>query len=203
MSNRREQFIQVARSEAHPAPHGQVSDLVVDANGHRAGWKRLQQYFDEAVAGWSSTKWNEFGEIQLPSGKRRIRFLQGVQVPGFRVPQGVSKPSGVSWCGIFATWCLRQAGYEVQWHSGIGPRGANVTFVNQTTGFRVGDIIVIRGGEVHHAIVAELPSIYDETPTGARDTSIVTVNGNSLNQSIRIHSEYTLKDVAYYYSVPD
>lgn len=76
MSNRREEFIQVARSEAHPAPHGQVSDLVVDAKGHRAGWKRLQQYFDEAVAGWSSTKWNAFGEIQWPSGKQRIRFLQ-------------------------------------------------------------------------------------------------------------------------------
>ena len=91
----------------------------------------------------------------------------------------------------------------MQWVSGTGPRNNGVKLVNEKTGFQVGDIIVIRGGEVHHAIMAELPSVYDIEEGGSLDTSIITVNGNSTNQSIRIHNEYKLSDVAYYYTFPD
>ena len=72
--------------------------------------------------------------------------------------------------------------------------------VNSQIGIQLGDIIVILGAEVHHAIVVELPSVYDLDEGGNLDTSITTVNGNSTNQSIRIHNEYKLSDVWYYYT---
>ena len=200
----REKIVQIAREEASPLPFGKVSDLVVDADGNRAGWKRLQQYFDEAVEGWNSSKWTERGEIRIGGEGIKLSNLQGIQRPGLRVIQGKSKPSGVSWCGIFASWVYRQAGLDqVKWVNGQGISHNGVKLVNEKTGFQAGDTIVIRGGEVHHAIVAEMPSCYDQDDNGNLDTSIVTINGNSTNQSIRIHSEYKLSDVAYFYKVPE
>ena len=204
MSAIREKIVQIAREEASPPPFGKVSDLELDADGNRAGWKRLKQYFDEAVEGWNPRKWQGRGSIKFGKDDIKLTNLEGVQKPRLRVIQGDSKPSGVSWCGIFAAWVWRQAGLDqVQWVSGTGPRNNGVKLVNEKTGFQVGDIIVIRGGDVHHAIVAELPSVYDLEEGGSLDTSIITVNGNSTNQSIRIHNEYKLSVVAYYYTFPD
>lgn len=204
MSAIREKIVQIAREEASPPPRGKVSDLDLDGEGNRAGWKRLKQYFDEAVEGWNPGKWTAHGSIRFGKDAIKLTNLEGVQKPGLRVIQGDSKPSGVSWCGIFATWVWRQAGLDqATWVQGLGVRNNGVTLVNAKTGFQVGDIIVIRGAEVHHAIVAELPSVYDLDEGGSLDTSIITVNGNSLNQSIRIHNEYKLSDVAYFYTFPD
>lgn len=199
MSRIREEIVRIAREEATPAPHGKVSDLVKDTEGRRAGWQRLKQYFDEAVVGWNESKWSNRGSIKVNGQPVKLTNLDGVQKPGLRVMQGDSNPAGVSWCGIFAIWVWRQAGLtSAQW--GYGPTGNGVKMVNATTGFQVGDIIVIRSGLVHHAIVAEMPSVYDQDDKGNLDTSIVTVNGNSTYQSIRVHSEYRLRDVAYYYT---
>ena len=208
MSTLRDKIVEIAREEASPPPFGKVSDLVLDSEGNRAGWQRLKQYFDEAVEGWASdpNKCSGRGEIKLLTAPKltTISFLDGIKKPMDRVPQGKSKLSGVSWCGIFATWVLRQAGLnKTKWVADRGIRGNGVELVNLTKGFQVGDVIVIRGGEVHHAIVAELPSIYDEDTAGNPDTTIVTVNGNSTNQSIRVHGEYKLSDVAYFYRVPE
>ena len=204
MSLIRDEIVRIARAEATPAPHGKVSDLVRDGEGRRAGWQHLKKYFDDAVAGWSESKWSDRGSIKIGEQAVKLTNLEGIQKPGLRVIQGASKPSGVSWCGIFATWVWRQAGLKaVVWHQGLGPRGNGVTIVNKTTGFQRGDIIVIRSGEVHHAIVAEMPSVYDVDTEGNPDKTIVTVNGNSTYQSIRVHSEYRLQDVAYYYTFPD
>lgn len=208
MSTLRERIVEIAREEASPPPFGKVSDLVLDGEGNRAGWQRLKQYFDEAVEGWSldPNKWSGRGQVKLPTASNltMISFMDGIKKPMYRVPQGKSKLSGVSWCGIFATWVLRQAGVmNARWIADRGIRGDGVSMVNETKGFQIGDIIVIRSGEIHHAIVAEMPSIYDQDAAGNLDTTIVTVNGNSTNQSIRIHSEYKLSDVAYFYRVPD
>jgi hypothetical protein len=208
MSALREKIVEIAREEASPPPHGKVSDLVLDGNGHRAGWPRLKQYFDEAVEGWLANprQWEGRGEIKLTpsSPTSTILYLDGIRKPLHRVPQGTSKISGISWCGIFATWVLQQAGLKkAKWVNSVGISGNGVSRVDGRDGIQVGDVIVIRGGEVHHAIVAELPSIYDEDAVGNLDTSIVTINGNSTNQSIRIHSEYRLQDVSYFYKVPD
>lgn len=203
MSAIREKFVQIAREEASPPPFGKVSDLDLDADGNRAGWKRLKQYFDETVEGWNSGKWLDRGSIRFGKDTFQLTNLQGVQRPRMRVIQGKSKPSGVSWCGIFATWVWRQAGLEnAQWAAGFGVKNNDVKRVAGRAGLQVGDIMVVYGAEVHHAIVAELPSVYDLDDGGTPDTSIITVNGNSTNQSIRIHNEYKLSNVAYYYTFP-
>jgi len=207
MPSIREEVIRIAREEATPVPNGKVSDLVV-IDGKRAGWERLKSYFDQAVSGWTPNHWLARGKITLLSGaEKEIGFLQGVQTPGFRVPQGKSKPSGVSWCGIFAAWVYLKAGLEAKWLMGDGIVGSKVERINIADGLQQGDVIVIKPSknlkpgelpEVHHAIVVELPSVYD-----GGDTSIVTVNGNSRNQSIELHSRFSMSDVWYYYKIKD
>ena len=75
--------------------------------------------------------------------------------------QGVNK---LSWCGLFATWVLQQAGARVNWVLGKGvcwqlPRTANP---------QPGDLIYIDQPYQHHAIVARVE----------RDT-VFTIDGNS------------------------
>ena len=111
--------------------------------------------------------------------------LDGVKVPGKRVPQGPSKPSGVSWCGIFATWCWIKAGKQTKWVLGVGP--SNATRVSGNQGIQVGDICVQSGGEIHHFIPVEING--DE---------IQGVNGNSSYQSILL-KPMKRATIAYYY----
>lgn len=198
MSSIRSKIIETAIAEAMPFPYGKVSDCVRDASGKRAGWESLKNYFDDAILGWTEAHWAERGEILVNGENKEIVYLQGVQVPNYRVPQGKTKPSGVSWCGIFATWVLRKAGlHDTQWVVGAGIRGSKVRTVMDTKGFNVGDVIVINGAEVHHAIVAEMPDYY------LGDTSMKTINGNSGAQSIEVHRKYSAKQVGYYYQIVD
>lgn len=193
METIREKIVRIALEEATPAPFGKVSDLVTDGTGKRAGWERLKNYFDVAC-GWTEQHWQIRGKIT--ASEKEITYLQGVQIPNFRVPQPETKPSGVSWCGIFATWVWIKAGLQVKWgFSGI--TGAKVKLTPGKVGIQPGDVIVMNGLEVHHSIVIEMPSIYDN------DNSILTVNGNSGAQSIEKHSKFMLNQVAYYYKVLD
>lgn len=198
MSSIRDKIIEAGVQEAVPPPYGKVSDWVRDAEGNRAGWRILKSYFDEAVSGWSEQSWKIRGEITLSSGERKtITNLQGVQIPTYRMPQK-SKPSGASWCGIFAAWVLRKAGLHVFWEVGMGISGPKVVKVPGNQGFARGDVLVFKGGEVHHAIfMDENHNIY------GGDGSIGTINGNSDFQSIIIHSRYFPKDVWYYYKILD
>lgn len=197
MSSVRDQIIRVGVEEASPRPYGKVSDMVRDGSGRRAGWEVLKSYFDEAVEGWTPQHWQGRGDILVGTEWKNISNLEGVQVPTYRVPQP-SKPSGVSWCGIFASWVLRKAGLDdVKWVVGAGIVSKKVKQVAGNEGFSVGDVIVIQGGEVHHAIVAGMPDIYEG------DGSLETINGNSGSQSIEIHSRYFPKNVWYYYKVLD
>lgn len=197
MSAIRNKIIETGVAEATPLPYGKVSDLKTDSNGRRAGWETLKNYFDEAVQGWTPGHWEGSGKILIGAEWRQITNLQGVQIPNYRVPQ-LSKPSGVSWCGIFATWVLRKAGmHDVKWVVGSGIVGSKVKTVMGNVGFTVGDVVVFRGAEVHHAIVSEMPSYY------CGDNSLQTINGNSGPQSIEIHRKYSAKNVGYYYKVLD
>ena len=196
MSSIRSKIMEIAIQEAAP-PYGKVSDLVRDAEGNRAGWRILKSYFDDAVQGWTESKWADGGQILYNGHWRKIKNIEGVQVPGYRVPQP-SKPSGVSWCGIFATWVLRRAGLEAKWVVGAGIVGDKVKLTSGSEGFMPGDVIVINGAEVHHAVViSENHKIYDG------DGSIDTVNGNADQQSILRHSRYTRGQVWYYYKILD
>ena len=163
------------------AANGIVSDLdttteILSWGGTRTirkGWKNLKGFFDQGVAGWTEQHWKAPG------------YLDGVKVPGKRVPQGPSKPSGVSWCGIFATWCWIKAGKQTKWVLGVGP--SNATRVSGNQGIQVGDICVQSGGEIHHFIPVEING--DE---------IQGVNGNSSYQSILL-KPMKRATIAYYY----
>lgn len=198
MSSIRSKIIETAVAEATPKPYGKVSDYVRDASGRRAGWERLKNYFDDGVQGWTEKHWQARGQILVGGSWVNITYLQGVQTPTYRVPQP-SKPSGVSWCGIFAAWVLRKSGMDdVRWVVGAGIVGKQIKQVAGNEGYSVGDVIVIKGAEVHHAIVSgENLTIYDG------DGSIETINGNSDAQSIKIHSYYYPKQVWYYYKILD
>jgi hypothetical protein len=193
----RDKIIQIATAEATPQPYGKVSDLKTDLQGRRTGWESLKSYFDDTVQGWTQQKWEGRGEILVGGSWRKITYLDGVQIPNYRVPQP-NKPSGVSWCGIFATWVLKKAGLtDAQWVVNKGIVSSKVRLVIQTTGFTVGDVVVFRGAEVHHSIVSEMPAYY------CGDDTLQTINGNSGAQSIEMHRKYRAQNVAYYYKVID
>lgn len=163
------------------AQHGIVSDLdtvseTLSWGGTRTirkGWKNYKAFFDEAVSGWTENHWKVPG------------FLDGVKVPGKRVPQGPSKPSGISWCGIFATWCWVKAGKQTKWVAGVGP--TNATRISGNSGIQIGDICVQSGSEVHHFVAVDF-----------NGDTIQGVNGNSDYQSILL-KPMARGSVIYYY----
>jgi len=171
----RSKIISVAKDMATPPP-GKVSDLVTKVDPQsgrtvRAGWEYLKDFFDLAVSGWQPTHW------------KSPEILAGVQIPGKRIPQ--PGRSGISWCGIFATWVLIKAGLPVKW--GLG-KGINLPILADK-GMQPGDVLVMKGGTVHHCI-----AISDDGAT------MMTVNGNSDNQSILI-KPVQKSSIAYYYKV--
>jgi hypothetical protein len=137
----------------------------------RRGWKNYKEFFDVAVAGWTENHWKAPG------------YLDGVKLPGKRVPQ--PGRAGVSWCGIFATWCWIKAGKQTKWVAGVGPSGA--TRIAGNAGIQIGDICVQSGTEVHHFVAIE--------PGGP---TFQGVNGNSDWQSILI-KPMSLPSVQYFY----
>ncbi len=160
LSALRTRIIQIATAQAIPPP-GKVSDRITipDPQTHRivrAGWRQLKNYFDVAIANWSPQVW------KIPG------YLDGVQIPGKRVPQPGT--SGIQWCGIFATWVLIQAGMKVRWILGPGLT-LKPTYGNDA---HPGDVCLKKGSTRHHFIV-----ITDSDP-------MLTVNGNSDFQSILI-----------------
>ncbi len=196
MKSIRQNIVEIAKGEAVPSPFGKVSDSKTDENGNRAGWQVLKDYFEKACK-WNDSHWKGRGKIKVGGAGDwiDIGFLDGIKKPKYRIPQGGNKPSGISWCGIFATWCLIKAGLDVQWINGQGIVGERVTRIGGNRGFKEGDIVVIQGGEVHHAIVSEL---YEEA------NYMQTVNGNSsFDQRIEIHSQYSPERVWYYYKISD
>ncbi|MFC5607338.1 peptidoglycan-binding domain-containing protein [Variovorax soli] len=178
LSPLRRRICELALADALPQPA--VSDLITameDGTRVRAGWRRLKQYFDEGVKGWTENHWKDKAT------------LDGVRIPGKRIPQGVGadgKPRGISWCGIFATWVVRSAGVETKWTSGVGPSGLKLRANREC---KPGDICVMKGSEVHHFI-----------PVSIDGDNMVTVNGNSDNQAVLVKTR-PLSCLAYYYSV--
>lgn len=172
LSPLRQKILQIGMGEA--VPESAVSDLKTVRDGNevvRAGWKRLKQYFDEGVQGWNEQKWKDKATYD------------GVRIPGRRIPQ--QGTSGISWCGIFATWVARTAGADTQWRYGAGPSNLKLNFGRNC---RPGDIAVI-AKDVHHFIVAS--PLADE---------ILTINGNSDYQSILVKPR-PLSSIVYFYSV--
>jgi hypothetical protein len=208
----RNKLVEIAKMEAMPPEFGKVSDNVVDADGNRAGWRSLKDYFEKAC-GWTDKEWQGFGYLYVGSatdkttmnnnflqhgkpGWKRIQFIDGIKKPKYRIPQAQSKPTGISWCGIFATWVWRQAGLNVRWVNGQGIVGSNVKRVFGNKGFSIGDVVILNSQEVHHCLVSALPNPGSD--------SIETVNGNSRHdQRIETHNRWLARNVAYYYKILD
>lgn len=162
------------------APKGIVSDLdttveTLSWGGTRTirrGWRNYKAFFDEAVAGWTEGHWSVKANID------------GVKVPGKRIPQGGG--DGVSWCGIFATWCWVKAGKQTEWMMGVGPTMSQR--VTGRDGIQVGDICVQANAKVHHFVAIDVsdPNV------------IIGVNGNSDWQSILV-KPMARSTIAYHY----
>lgn len=163
------------------AAHGIVSDYdtiqeTLSWGGNRTirrGWKNYKEFFDVAVTGWTENHWKAPG------------YLDGVKVPGKRVPVMPGSASGISWCGIFATWCWIKAGKNTKWTAGIGPTNAKKVAGNKA--IQPGDICVQYGSEVHHFVAVAV-----------NGNTVEGIHGNSTAQSI-LAKPVNLTTVNYYY----
>jgi hypothetical protein len=96
------------------------------------------------------------------------------------IAQGTDK---LSWCGLFATWVLQQAGADVNWVLGKGvcyqlPRTSNP---------QPGDLAYIDQPYQHHAIV-----------TGMQGAEIQTIDGNSTGGVVAINERPRSAFTAFY-----
>lgn len=170
---------QIAMAEASPQPYGKVNDASFqpgEGQTVRFGWRRLKEYF-EVAAKFKEQHW------KIPG------YLDGVKIRGKRIPQ--PGQSGVSWCGIFATYVWIKAGVpDIRWAM-PGVAGPNVKKIAGSAGIGIGDIAVEKGSLVHHCIV-----------TAINGTSVETVNGNSDYQGITIKNK-PISNISYFYTVQD
>src|SRR5581483_11819503 len=134
-------------------------------NGFKKGWARLKQYFDEAT---------DWGPDSFAKG---ASVKNGIQLAG-------QNPPGGEWCGIFATWCVKQAGVSAQWVWGRGP---SLVAHYDKQNVQPGDIGVIAHNQ-HHFIIVK------------RDgNSIWTVSGNSYWHSIARDGARQVSDLVCYF----
>ena len=139
----REDILRIARGEM-----GKVSDNLnytggaqeEDSSGKkrpvRHGWRTLQRYLTEALENppnWGTKLTRKYTVMkyaskdvtpdQIEKNTVEITPLDAVKFAYLRVPTGSKLPDGrwhgIHWCGIFATWVLRQAGIRAIW--GIDP----------------------------------------------------------------------------------
>lgn len=119
----------------------------------------------------------EFAKAEIDSTDRD-KYCAGV---GLRPPF-----KGLSWCGIFALWCLRQAGLTVfNWRLGVGfvlPLGLKLTKTPQP-----GDILVLKK-YWHHGIVEKV-----------ENGIVYSIDGNLSNKVQR--KARPINTIDYFYSI--
>jgi hypothetical protein len=148
---------------------GAVSDIG-GQHGFKKGWEHLKRYFDEG---------SDWGPDCFAMGKA---VKDGIQLAG-------RNPPGGEWCGIFASWCCVQAGVDVRWKFGIGPRPLSAKY--DVKNIAPGDIGVIPRF-VHHFVIA------------ARNGDTLTcVNGNSTNHGITVSTRHVSELCYYYQPIPE
>ena len=170
-------IIKVAEAEALPPPYGKVNDfqrIYKDGKitNERFGWERLKEYVTVA-ARFTEQHW------RIPG------YLDGVRLNNKRIPPGIH------WCGIFATWVWITAGIPGVYWAMPGVAGPNVKKVWGSEGIGKGDIGVLKGGLVHHFIVADI-----------NGKTMKTINGNSMYQGITIKNNNT-DEISAYYTIED
>ncbi len=174
-------IVRIATEEATPTPYGKVNDARSEpgeGQNVRFGWRRLKEYFDVACK-FTDRHW------KIPG------YLDGVKIKNKRIPQ--PGQSGISWCGVFATYIWIKSGVPgISWEFGVGVQGPNVKKMAGSKGIAPGDIAVLKGGLVHHCIVSRFDG----------EKSIETINGNSDFQGITIKKN-NLTEISYYYTMQD
>ncbi len=176
---------------------GKVSNAHIDPKTkERRGWRELWDIFHSAGIPVESESEYEsrkaLPKFTLPAGGK-IPFDQFKYVKG-------TKPGGIPWCGIFATWALNQAGFNVMWrlNKGICEGNGTPLPVLSPHGVTIGDVCIVadtseqvsvrdRGADIrfyeqflsHHIIVASHPS-----PHG----NIDVIEGNFPHQTQGAHS---------------
>lgn len=187
--------------------------IVGDAPGarERRRWERLKTYFDESLK--TPIAWQVKPNPGLPmkytdkagTTHQLGQMLDGVRLANRRVPQS-NKPEvkdgkefwrGISWCGIFANWVWGGAGLGTKWQLGVGPSGGTAR-IEPSANFSAlmpGDMVVKKGGEVHHALVSRV------RPGGKE---FETIDGNTaeagVDQTVARHM-IRLEEVRYFYSM--
>jgi hypothetical protein len=91
----------------------------------------------------------------------------------------------VSWCGIFAAWSMKQAGYDINWQLGDGIRPPLAT----TSDPKPGDIIYLGGENHHYGIIERIEG----------DT-LYTIDGNSIGGKVA-RNKRSKKDVRLFFDV--
>lgn len=125
----------------------------------------------------------------------RLTQLEGVQCVNMRVPLHGQLPNGdwngLHWCGIFATWVLRQAGVQVKWINIKGITEQSSGQVAKEFGgksIQPGDVCVIAKNS-HHFIITDV--------TG---NSLKTIAGNSFFQEVA-HEDHSVSEIVATYRI--
>ena len=128
-------------------------------DGRKVGADRLKTYYRETVPGYTPEVYDK-----------------GIETPGWW-PGGSTAHEQVgawSWCGIFATWAIRQVTGIGGWAG--GPLGFSL-FIGDPKLAQKGDLLYKKGGLQHRCIVV------------ANDgANVTTVNGNGKAQAIHVQT---------------
>jgi Putative peptidoglycan binding domain len=158
-----------ARSEGEEAARSAIVSIalgevgkVLDTDrgdGKKVGAERLRTYYRETVPDYTP-------EI----------YDKGIDTPGWYPggTQAKEQRGAWSWCGIYATWAIRQVTGVGGWAG--GPLGFPV-WVGDPKLAQKGDLLYKKGGLQHRCIVV------------ANDgTNVTTVNGNGVAQAIHVQT---------------
>lgn len=182
-----------------------VGTVRSDVGNTRVGWDKLMKFYEvwPKINEPLQRQFNQYKDKVMSNnselGNRDLiekdwLYLAQVMSPNSEVRVGErdlkgSKPKQ-HWCGVFATYVLREAGRacgcgwkDVQWGRGAegGPflHGKKLKPIGITPNNlpKIGDIVVIRN-IIHHCIVVDVE--------GNLGMNFATVNGNSDNQGITL-----------------
>lgn len=157
----RDEGEEAARSAIVSIALGEVGKVLDTdrGDGKKVGAERLRTYYRETVPDYSPEVYDK-----------------GIDTPGW-FPGGTQpkeQRGAWSWCGIYATWAIRQVTGAGGWAG--GPLGFPV-WVGDPKLAQKGDLLYKKGGLQHRCIVV------------ANDgTNVTTVNGNGVAQAIHVQT---------------
>jgi peptidoglycan hydrolase-like protein with peptidoglycan-binding domain len=134
----------------------------------RVGWDRLAEYFNTSFGG----AWKDMDLIKHRRGGQQLKH--GTTTGEKEAVQDVLP----SWCGIFAIWAVKTAGFGVgTWAPG---KAAPNIMKRQNKVPQVGDVVVSPNHNHHAVVVWVAPDAAEKAATGkANSIEVKTVDGNS------------------------